>query len=373
LLEVTSEWKIAKNGTIFITTDKNIIMAESGEKAKKVDLAGDVKSYYFSEGRYLILGIASEEGNFKIMEALDIRNLTGTYERIFYAAVGILIVFLMLIPVVLRTLNKSIFRPMGKMQTAIAAIDRGELNYQIEPLNDNEEFQHLTEAFNSMVRQIENLRIETYEDKIEQNRIMMQYLQLQIEPHFYLNALNTISAMAQVGDTDLILKLSKNLSEYMRFITKTKNGSVTIKEELNHIKNYMDIIEIRLGNNFKYSVDIVEGFEWFQIPPLVIQNLVENVMKYAFNVYENTEISIHIHEEIRDGFSGILICVEDNGIGYPEEIIRDFNNDEVDGTKIGLQNTRKRLNHLYGEQATFRICNRAEGGARAEIWILLKR
>lgn len=369
-LKVTDNWKIAKNGTIYITTDKNQIMAESGEGDKNIDLSGDIRNYYFSGKKFLVLGIASQEGNFKIMEALNIRRLTWTYERIFYISVGILILFLLMIPVILKNLNHNIFLPMHKMQKAIAAIDRGELNYQIEPFHYNTEFKHLIEAFNSMVHQIENLKIETYEDKIEQNKIMMQYLQLQIEPHFYLNALNTISAMAQVGDTDLILKLSKNLSDYMRFITKTKNGTVTIKEELEHIRNYMEIVKIRLGDDFICTVEMDEGLELFPIPPLAIQNLVENVMKYAFNVYENTEITIEIHRTPRNGSSGISISVEDNGNGYPEEIIQSFNLEEDgEGNKIGLQNIKKRLYYLYGDKATFLIGNRKEGGARAEIWI----
>ncbi|HHV11672.1 MAG TPA: histidine kinase [Clostridiales bacterium] len=369
-VKVTENWKIAENGTIYITTEDNQIMAESGEGTGEIDLSGDIKSYYLSGNRFLVLGITSGVGNFKIMEALNVRHLTWTFERIFYVTIGILVVFLMMIPVILKNLNHNIFLPMGRMQKAIAAIDRGELNYRMEPFHANTEFQNLIEAFNSMVRQIENLKIETYEDKIEQSRIMMQYLQLQIEPHFYLNALNTISAMAQVGDTDLILKLSKNLSDYMRFITKTKNGIVTIKEELEHIQNYMEIIEIRLGNEFTYMVEMEEELELFKIPPLAIQNLVENVMKYAFNIYENTEITIKIHRTIREGQKGVSISVEDNGNGYPEDIIQSFNLEaEEEGNRIGLQNIRKRLYYLYGDKATFRISNREEGGARAEIWI----
>jgi two-component system sensor histidine kinase YesM len=369
LLGVTKEWKIAQNGTIFIMTDDNIKMAEYGKESRNIELTGDINNYYLSGKKYLVLGIESKESMFKIMEAVDVRYLTWTYERIFYVALGILVLFLMLIPVVVRTLNKNIFRPMQKLQKGISEIDGGNLDYQLETRDDNIEFYYLTEAFNSMVRQIKYLRIETYEDKIEQNRIMMQYLQLQIEPHFYLNALNTISVMAQVGDKELILKLTKHLSEYMRFITKSKNGTVTILEELNHINNYMSIVEIRQGSSFTYSVVMEEDLERFEIPPLIIQNLVENVMKYAFNVYENTEIHIYIKREQRNGTQGVTICVEDNGNGYTQEILHNFYSN-VETNTIGLQNTRKRLYYQYGDQAEFRISNRVDHGARAEIWIV---
>lgn len=369
-LKATDNWKIAQKGSIYIITSNNTVMVGSSEKDNSIDLTGDISSYYFSGRKYLIIGIASQVGNFKIMEALNIRHLISTYERFFYITVIILIVFLMMIPVILKNLNHNIFHPIQRMLKAIAAIDKGELNYQIEFSWENTEFQHLIKAFNSMVRQIENLKIETYEDKIEQNRIMLQYLQLQIEPHFYLNALNTISAMAQVGDTDLIMKLSKNLSDYMRFITKSTNGTVTIKEELEHIQNYMDIIEIRLGNNFTYRVEMERELDVFTIPPLAIQNLVENIMKYAFNIYENTEIIIRIQKKIQMGKHGISILVEDNGKGYSEQIIHSFNKEtDEESNKIGLQNIRKRLYYLYGNRATFHISNRQEGGARAEIWI----
>jgi two-component system sensor histidine kinase YesM len=368
IIKAANDWELAKNGTVFITGQNNEVMAQSNDRAGAIHLSGDVDGYYFSGNKYLILGVASSAGNFKLIEAINIRELTSTYEGTFFISVGILIVFLLLLSVFFNSLNYHIFYPIDSLQKAIAAIDSGQLNYQIQPFQQNTEFQHLIMAFNSMVRQIERQKIEAYECKIEQDRIMMQYLQLQIEPHFYLNALNTINAMAQVGDTDLIVKQTKNLSDYMSFITKSKGGTVTIREELDHIKNYMDILETRMGSGFICTVELDEALASFKIPPLAIQILVENVMKYVFDIYANTEIHIKVRRLRRDGQCGISLSVEDNGRGYPEDILRHFGKEGESGG-IGLQNIRKRLFYLYGEKAAFQISNRPEGGAKAEIWI----
>ena len=104
-----------------------------------------------------------------------------------------------------------------------------------------------------MVSQIEELKIQNYEEKVEKQKLMLDYMTIQIEPHFYLNALNLINTMAQMQDTELIQKMTENLSLYLRYIAGSRNKTVTILQELEHIRHYMNIMEIRFGECFHYE------------------------------------------------------------------------------------------------------------------------
>lgn len=217
-----------------------------------------------------------------------------------------------------------------------------------------------------MASQIRTLKIQAYEDALEKQKLELDYMQLQIEPHFYLNALNLINTMAQAEDVELIGELTENLSLYLRYIVSSRNGKTTVLEESRHIAHYLKIMEIRFGESFRYIQEIDERAEQIVIPPLAVQMLIENSMKYAFDIYGETEIRLKIFMEGPD----LHILAEDNGKGYPEKIQKDFA-DEIppqDG-HIGLWNIKKRLEQMYPGQVTFRISNREPSGARTEIWI----
>ena len=105
------------------------------------------------------------------------------------------------------------------------------------------------------------------------------------------------AAMAQMQDTELIEKMTENLSLYFRYITSSRNKKVTIGQELEHIGHYMNIMMIRFGECFQYEEKVDESLYSFLIPPLLIQTMVENSMKYAFDVYGDTRIKVEIREE----------------------------------------------------------------------------
>lgn len=401
LLKNADNWKITGSSALFIADNDGQQMSVANEVgAGEVDLGIHSDKYYFSgpNNRYLMTGVGSANGDFRLFSAVDRTKLLRPYCLLQVGLVCAILLFAGMIPVVLRALGVNIFRPMNRMLGAIDHIERGELEYQIEEKKDNREFRHLISAFNQMVRQIKDLKIHAYEEELARQQIMMEYMQVQIEPHFYLNALNIINTMAQVGDTELIGQLTSNLSEYLRYIAKTKTNAVTIGEEMSHIENYIRIMQIRFGETFDYSEDMDETVIRVAIPPLLIQTIIENSMKYAFDVYGNTKIHVYIRRETGTlpvsgeggaGMSdsggggvggdacpaaaGVAITVTDNGRGYPEEYIRRFNGaDSWEGEQIGLWNAKMRLYYMYGQDASLTVDNLPEGGACTQIRIPLK-
>ena len=351
------------------STEEGRLLTELPDKLQNLNFSGKTGGYYFSGMRdaYLVTGVDSESGDFRMMSVVNRRKLLGVFYVIrILGILAILFFGMILVPFLLRFLQKCIFQPMDSMEKGIREIEKGDLEVQIPNTDTSEELHHLIESFNSMVSQIRTLKIQTYEDALEKQKLELDYMQLQIEPHFYLNALNLINTMAQAEDVELIGELTENLSLYLRYIVSSRNGKTTVLEESRHIAHYLKIMEIRFGESFRYIQEIDERAEQIVIPPLAVQMLIENSMKYAFDIYGETEIRLKIFMEGPD----LHILAEDNGKGYPEKIQKDFA-DEIppqDG-HIGLWNIKKRLEQMYPGQVTFRISNREPSGARTEIWI----
>uniref|UniRef100_UPI003FD8266E sensor histidine kinase n=1 Tax=Eisenbergiella tayi TaxID=1432052 RepID=UPI003FD8266E len=370
LLVPTLSWKLANNSYSCFTSQDGIVRTPlAEEKLNTLDYNGDLSTYYFTGERkqYLMTGVESAAGDFRMMNAVDRMEMLGPFYIIRIAGIVAFFVFLfVLAPFLIGFLNKSIFFPIHRMEQGISRVEKGDLEVRIENKKSSRELSHLIDSFNSMVEQIKTLKIQSYEDELEKQDLQLNYLQLQIEPHFYLNALNLINTMAQMGDCAMIRELTENLSLYLRYIVSTRSGCTTIRQEMDHIGHYLKIMEIRFGDSFQYMEEIDERVMDKKIPPLLIQMLVENSMKYAFDIYGNTQIRLKVSQECQD----VVIVVEDNGSGYPKEILNCFEGGiQPEGNQIGLWNIRMRLEHMYRNRTSFQISNIEPQGARTEIRI----
>lgn len=367
LMKMTDDWLTTDDGGVIL------LGADGQEMARDREMEGLEFSYplpegYELSGRYLIFSRVSETSAYTMVEAVSVWELTRSIFWVQMAVTAVFLIFLGALPLLIHSLNRRFFSPMDQLQYAIGRVNKGVLDYRIPEDHSSIEFHRLIDSFNGMVAQIKNLKVQAYEDEIEKSRIRMQYMQVQIEPHFYLNALNTINAMAQVGDDELIQQLTRCLSDYMRFIASSRE-TVTIAEELQNIDNYLEIMKIRRGDSFIYEVRCEEGTKSAVIPPLLIQTLIENIMKYAYNAYGETRFSVDVHRLRLSGQNGVEITVEDNGSGYPPDFAARFNAGGHPGPgHIGLHNARTRLRYLYGPDTVFQLSTREGGGARTIIW-----
>lgn len=371
LLKLTDNWLTTEDGGI-------ILLGTNGEEMTRDDsLQGEAFSapfegYSLSQG-YLVFGQTSETGAYRLVEVVSVWELIRSIFWVLAAVIAVMGAFLLSLPFLIHSLNRRFFVPMDQLQYAITRVNKGILDYRIPEDHTSIEFHKLIDSFNGMVAQIQNLKVQTYEDQIAKSRIQMQYMQVQVEPHFYLNALNTINAMAQVGDDELIQKLTRCLSDYMRFIASSRE-TVTIAEELKNIDNYLEIMKIRRGDSFIYRLNCQPDVMNIPIPPLLVQTPIENIMKYAFNAYGETRFEVDIRPLRLSGKNGVQITVTDNGKGYPEDYAARFNAGAGDGEgRIGLQNARTRLRYLYGQETVFHLSNREEGGAKTLIWFPIDR
>lgn len=202
----------------------------------------------------------------------------------------------------------------------------------------------------------------------------MNYLQLQIRTHFFLNCLNTIYSMAQTQLYEEIMKMSMITSNYFRYIFQNTQDLVPVKNELEHIKNYMEIQKMRYGDTFSYEIHAEEGTENIRIPPILIQTFIENAIKHSNTFDDPIIIRTDIAWMTAGGNSheNIQIQVMDTGCGFSEDILQSLNSaiplEPQNGHRIGITNAIQRLNLLYGQgEAVITFSNLPSGGACVTI------
>lgn len=278
---------------------------------------------------------------------------------------GVLIIFAVsMIIWILKFVNDKVLHPIHKFNKNMENLKNDE-TFNVETHYQINELGNASKLMSDMVKKIKNLKIHIYEKNMEQQKIKMDFLSLQIEPHFYLNCLNVIYSMAQMEQYKEIQRLSNCVSEFLRYIFKNRDTFTTVGEEVEHIKRYLEIQKIRYQDCFEARIEIEEEILKAELPPLILQTFVENSVKYTVNWEDEIEVSIR-------GKAGdaVIITIEDNGDGYAPEILYPLQNgiDISDGqNRIGIMNAISRMNLAFGSEAKFRFYNREEGGAGVEI------
>ncbi|MBP2114777.1 sensor histidine kinase [Paenibacillus silagei] len=279
------------------------------------------------------------------------------------------------VPLVLRFLTRDVLRPILELVKAAKAVEQGQLEYQI-PQNTpySLEFLKLFHALESMVSEIKDLKIQSYEEQIEISRAEIKYLQMQIRPHFFLNAISTITSLTYQNKNEEIRRLIHCLSEHLRYMFRGGLMEVTMEEEIRHTENYIRMQEIRYPEQIFFMIEMQEEARQVPVPQFMIQTFVENTFKHAMFVQELLSIFIRVRMELRDDSPFVSIVIEDNGAGFASEWLDQPEREEAgeDGGRVGIANIRKTLRLLYKREDLLKLSNIETTGARVELWIPVK-
>lgn len=267
-------------------------------------------------------------------------------------------------------LYQKVLIPVRKFSRNLEMIQKGE--GEPEELADSqlEELQITNGELAGLFRKINILEDEIQQQEMEKQKMQLDYLKLQIRPHFYLNCLNFIYNMIDLGKEQMAKQMAHYTADYMRYLLKDDLSMVHVREEIEHVKNYLEIQKLRLEEKLEYYIDWEKNIEDAWIPHMLIQPFVENCIKYAADSFYKIVITITVYEEVWEGLSFISICISDTGAGFSNEFLNQLNSGQT-GTKgkIGIANTQKRLKHYYGEHAETKFYNGPGKGAIVEIHI----
>ncbi len=186
----------------------------------------------------------------------------------------------------------------------------------------------------------------------------LKLVQAQIEPHFLFNTLANIRSLMD-HDVATAQTMLDHLNSYLRTVLhRTRDGQITLGEEIDIVDNYLAILRLRMGHRLDYAIEVPELYRKRPFPPLLIQPLVENAIKHGLEPkVEGGRVRIGVQQQQDE----LVICVDDTGMGLAEN----------PNQGIGLSNVRQRLRGLYGEKAQLKMSNRSGGGVSACLHIPL--
>lgn len=269
---------------------------------------------------------------------------------------------------VFRDMKKNILLPLQGLVATMNEVSRGNWDSEYDHISRLEEIRRVDEAFNVMVSEIRKQKILSYEQIIEKQKAQMQYLQLQLKPHFYLNGLKTLNMLMMEEDTEKAQELIMHLSYHLRYLLQVNRTLVPLASEVDYTKNYGNIQSEMYGRGIVMNWDIRGDLGDVPVPTLCIQTFVENSFKYAMpdGGWNGLEITVRIYElETQDG-KFIDITVRDNGVGYPLSILEDINADvKEESVSVGINNLKRRCLFIYGGRGEYNFYN--SDGAVSEI------
>ncbi|MDI4644302.1 sensor histidine kinase [Cohnella hashimotonis] len=230
------------------------------------------------------------------------------------------------------------------------------------------EFNQMLANFQSMSRRIAELIADVEDKEKRRGELEVEKILVQINPHFLHNTLNTIQWLARMQGQANIAKLVSIFTRVLHYNLGKKTIIVTVREEAEAVRDYIELQNIRYDHSFNVSLDIGPDCLDVPIPRFLLQPLVENALYHGFDEDESGEIAVTIRREARH----LLVEVVDNGKGIPRERLEALLETDDDklrrsGLGIGLRYVRKMLAVYYGSAAELSIESEPGGGTRIAI------
>lgn len=331
------------NGDVIACSNSSFLSQKNANKYLPADAAQYVR---VNGNRYLRSSRSLENGT--VLAYSFIYSPTN-YS---YLLVGLLLIVLLglswaaMFARIMHAMTEQMVKSVDTLVREIRVIRKEDPDHIIE-IDTGDEIEEIARQVNKMVRSIQELSQRNIALAEVNNRMEMQNLQAQINPHFIYNTLDNIRYLIPT-DPQRAQQLIGRFIGILRYSINNTKHNVTVKDDLKYLQDYLVIQSTRFGANFSYEIDIDDACMEFIIPKLLLQPLLENSIKYGFQ--KKPCIHIRVRGWLEE--DALYFTVEDNGGGVDEtmlEQLRDIlRSDEVNIEHNGLQNINRRIWLGYG-------------------------
>ena len=288
--------------------------------------------------------------NYYVVSSVSTYKLFESGFRTITVVMIVLIVVLIAAGFITKILIKKMYQPIDKVVSKMDHVATGSLRTRINVENMGEDFTKLAVGFNSMMDEIEVLMEQVKLEQHQLEQIRFNALQSQIQPHFLYNTLECIHWQAIAEGNKEISTMVKALAKYYRICLSKGHDVIPIREEVEHIRNYMIIQNMRYDNIIGSEIVVEPGVEESLIPKLTLQPLVENSIYHGMKVKEGKTGTLYL-TAYKEG-DEVVIKVSDTGTGMSQEQIDEMNEQlsrYEDSFGYGVRNVNKSIELLFGE------------------------
>lgn len=313
--------------------------------------------------RYLVSYVKSRQLGWYLADYVPVERIVSpimSARNWFYSSIALLLVMSV---VASFLLYRNVQIPLHKMIRGVQRMKDGDLSWRIN-YKAKSEFDDLIRHYNEMAEQIQRLIEDVYTEKLRSREATVKQLQSQINPHFLYNSLFFIINSAMMDDRDAVIAMTENLSAFYRYTTKVENQQVTVADELQVVRHYLQIHHLRMGR-LEYAIHVSDNMLSEQVPRLILQPLVENAIIHGIEPRVGGG-KIVITDEQDDQYNRII--VSDNGVGLSDAELEKLHQRLEQHDSIteelgsGTRNVHQRLRYQFGGDSGLKFRNAPGGG-----------
>ncbi|MBB3125351.1 two-component system sensor histidine kinase YesM [Paenibacillus rhizosphaerae] len=314
--------------------------------------------------QYLVSYSISEFTGWKTIVLVPLKEMATGLKIAQKSAIVVMTLLILLIMITVPTAANRITRPTIQLKKAMEKLQTGDLTVRAPISQRRDEIQLLSISFNRMaerlndlVNTVYNMELKEVQMQLLEKQATIKALQNQINPHLLYNTLDIIKSIAYLEGVPKIEMMAGNLASLYRFTAKLEQEEISLAEELEHLKRYLEIIHIRYTRHFESKVYVDEKYVQVGIIKLSIQPIVENAVKYAVEPRNGkAAVMVSAYPEGND----LVIEIADNGMGFDPAVLENMKQrlalitDQPNHTKtsinsLGLTNVHNRLVLFYGK------------------------
>jgi two-component system, sensor histidine kinase YesM len=307
---------------------------------------------------YLVITAYIDDLEAYMLNVISLESLyaeTAKTRNIILSGIIFLVIILSLVTYVLISL---LLKKMYNLKDSMKRVAKGDFNFDVD-IKGQDEIAELAFHFKSMLGKINSLIADAVNKQATAKETELRALKTQIDSHFLYNTLENIKMMAEIEGKYDISDAITSLGEMMRYNLRWKNDFVVLEEELNYIKNYIEIMNLRLDGKLTLKIEVPKALLEQEVLKMSLQPIIENAVKHGIisNNFSREGI-ITVKASYVDGSA--IIDIKDNGVGMSpaqcELLNTKIQSDQENqyessktGNGIGIKNVNERIKLYYGE------------------------
>lgn len=350
----------------------NMQMIETGQMSENIETATDYRdgSYrekYGGEWREVSVKSVGYTG-WKLLSVTPEKGLPLGNLKMRLFAVFVVAAFLLVLIISNTFISSRITTPIQKLEKSVNAIEAGDLDTEVY-MGGSYEIRHLGRSIGDMAKRIKTLMEDIVAEHESKRKGEFDTLQSQINPHFLYNTLDIIVWMIENEQKQEAVKIVTALARFFRISLSKGKSIITVRDELEHVRNYLMIQQMRFKNKFVYNIEAEEEVMNLSSLKLILQPLVENAIYHGMEFMDGDgEISVKVYREAAD----LWFRISDNGLGMTQEQVDSLlgENSPVSskrGSGIGVKNVNERIRLYFGADYGLTIQSKPDEGTIISI------
>ncbi|SHJ97468.1 Histidine kinase-, DNA gyrase B-, and HSP90-like ATPase [Anaerocolumna jejuensis DSM 15929] len=357
----TSRFFIVDRAGRVVSTDGSYAL--ESEFTPFTALKSKVPTRFQISGNAICFTTYLESLDWYIINMVDLAEFYRPIYMILFITAAISFLCMAISLLVSRKISDTITKPLYHLITHIQKVKQGHWI----PMNekpDDTDIGLLFSEFDSMIIAQKQLTDQLLDSQKLKNKISLELLQQQVNPHFLYNTLDNICSLAELDEKENLIRIVMNLSKFYRGSLSSGNFLITIRDELEITRSYIRIMQVRYYNKFEFSIDCPEYLYSFSCLKLLLQPIVENSIYHGIKELSHKGI---ISIRVQAVGETILFQIQDNGPGIPPELKEEIWN--YPEGHFGIKNIHERIRLHYGLEYGLSMENAPEGGLITTIAI----